>query len=261
MPLLTVVKAMDLLSLFSAQRTELGVTEISRLLEMSKASAHGLARTLAEGGFLQQSKANRKYSLGVKIFELGLIQPSTNQLNQKAAGAVHELSRTQRATGRVALWDRDAVLVTLTATFPPERSVLVGQVGPRLHAYCSSLGKAVLAHLGAEELNNYLDKTPLVRFTPKTIIDRVSLLEDLETTRARGFAMDDEEAVLGMTCLGGPVFDSQGGIIGSISLSGAPEKFQQAKKVEKLGLEVVKVAAQVSRLLGHRPESLGVGAA
>ncbi len=261
MTLLTVAKAMDLLNLFSAQRVELGVTEIARILEISKATAHGLASTLAEGGFLQQNRVNKKYCLGVKIFELGLIQPSTMQLNQKAAGVVHELSRSQRATCRVAIWDMDAILVTMTTTFPPEKSVLVGQIGPRLHAYCSSLGKAVLAFLDDETLKTYLDKIPLTKFTPRTITDRELLLEDLEIARARGYAMDAEEAVLGMTCLGGPVFDHEGMVIGSVSLSGSPEKFAQPKKLEKFGFEVMKAAAQVSRLLGYRPEALGVGSA
>lgn len=260
MTLLTVAKAMDLLSLFSAQRVELGVTEAAKILDVSKATAHGLVSTLAEGSFLQQNPANKKYSLGVKIFELGLIQPSTMELNQKAAGVINELSRAQRATSRVAIWDRDAILVTMTTTFPPEKSVLIGQVGPRIHAYCSSLGKAVLAYLEDEVLLQYLEKTKLTPFTPKTIIDKDVLVEDLETTRVNGFAMDDEEAVLGLTCLGSPVFDRQGNAIGSVSLSGSPEKFTQPKKVEKLGFEVIKAAAKVSRLMGYRPEALGVDA-
>ena len=257
----TVAKAMDLLNLFSLQRSELGVTEMANLLGLSKATVHGLASTLAEGGFLLQNPATKKYSLGVKLFELGLIQPSTMELNQKAAGVIHELSRAQRLTGRVALWDRDAVLVTQTVTFPPERSVLVGQVGPRLHAYCSSLGKAVLAFMDVENLERYLDKITLSRFTPKTIVDRDRLVEDLRVSRDRGYTIDDEEAVLGIFCLGGPVFDAEGQVIGSVSLSGAPDKLNQKNKVEHFGLEVVKAAAQVSRLLGYRPEALEAGTA
>ena len=104
-----------------------------------------------------------------------------------------------------------------------------------------------------EELDLYLERTPLVPYTSKTIIDRAGLVKDLEETRQRGYSVDREETVLGFDCIGAPIFGRGGEIGGAISLSGNAEQLfpKQEEKAEVLTKQLLVTAGEISRSLGH----------
>jgi DNA-binding IclR family transcriptional regulator len=251
MSIQSVDRALRILTLFSNRNPVLGVTEISQALELSKGTVHGLIRTLLRQGFLQQDRPSRKYRLGLKIYELGIILAATMEINQKAAGPINQLAKATQLVVRVAIWDGDSMVITSDA-HPRPRAVLPHQFGPRVHAYCSAMGKAVLAFLREEELAAYLQRTELVAFTPSTVIEKVRLLVDLEATRCRGYSIDREEAVQGMACLGAPVFQHEGSVAGAISISGGVARILN-DKMEHLTEELLKTAAEISRYMGYFP--------
>jgi len=247
----SVERALKILTLFSHRHPVLGISEISRLMELPKGTAHGLTRTLVKHGFLNQDQSSKKYRLGLKLHELGIILSGTLELNQKAAGPCHQISRRTQLLSRIGLWDGEAVVITLN-THPIPMPVLPHQVGPRIHAYCSGIGKAILAFLAEETLNAYLSRTRLTAFTPHTNTDRDKLLADLETTRLRGYSIDCEEAVRGLACIGAPIFDSGGSVAGSLSLSG-PVNQVLGENAASLADEVLATATEISRFLGYFP--------
>ncbi|MEJ2167979.1 MAG: IclR family transcriptional regulator [Desulfobacterales bacterium] len=251
MPVQSVHRAIDILSLFSISRPRLGVTEISELLGLSKPTVHGLVRTLAERGFLQQDVETRKYMLGLKIYELGAILSGTLKINQIGAGTVHKLAKDTRCTARIAIRDQDSVLVTLTL-YPHLQQVIFQPLGPRIPMYCSSIGKAILSALPEKELSAYLDRTALSSFTPHTVIDKGRLREELKTARELGYAVDRQEYLIGLACVGAPVFDALGNPFASVSLSGPPERFI-ASKIKDFGKKAMRTTAEISRLLGFMP--------
>lgn len=258
MSIQSVDRALQILALFSNHSPALGVTEISQALGLSKGTVHGLIRTLTRQGFLQQEQPSRRYRLGLKIYELGIILAGTLEINQKAAGPINQLAKATQLGVRVAIWDGDSMVITSDA-HPRPRAVLPHQFGPRVHAYCSAMGKAVLAFLGEKQMTAYLQRTELVAFTPATVTERDRLLADLEATRRRGYAIDREEAVQGMACLGAPVFQHDGCVAGSISLSGGVARVL-GDKVESHAEELLKTAAEISRYMGHFPASAGSAA-
>lgn len=245
----SVHRALHILSLFSHRRPALGVSEISRSLSLPKGTIHGLIRTLVNQGFLSQDPETRKYRLGLKIYELGIILSGTLDINQKAAQPAHQLAKRTRLMSRIAIWDGDSVMITLNA-YPPPYAVLPHQIGPRVHAYCSAIGKACLAFLGDEEINAYLDRIKLVSFTPSTIISKKQLQAELMETRERGYSVDQEEAVQGLGCLGAPIFDREGTVAGSISLSGNPKRVT-GDQIKNLAEELLKTAAEISQYMGY----------
>ncbi|WP_054032762.1 IclR family transcriptional regulator [Desulfatitalea tepidiphila] len=259
MSIQSVDRALQILALFSHRCPVLGVTEISRALDLSKGTVHGLIRTLLQQGFLQQDLPGRKYRLGLKIYELGIILAGTLEINQKSAGLINQLAKSTQRVVRVAIWDGDSMVITSDA-HPRPRAVLPHQFGPRVHAYCSAIGKAVLAHLGEDQVKQYLQRTELIAFTDMTITDPENLLADLEATRRRGYAIDRQEAVQGLVCIGAPVFQRDGQVAGSISLSGAAQRMDEGK-IEELAEELVKTTAEVSRYMGYLPDFANPGAA
>lgn len=250
----SVHRALDILSLFSAAQPRLGITEMSNVLGLPKATVHGLVRTLVQRGFLYQDIETRKYRLGLTIYELGTILAGTLKINQVGAGPAHRLAQNTRQMVRVAIWDQDAILVTLNL-FPQSQAVRFHQLGPRVPAYCSALGKAILAWLTTEDLAGYLKRTHLSEYTAHTITDRKRLLQDLEQTRRRGYAVDREECLVGLACIGAPVFDHTGRPTASISISGAPELLQD-KQLSSIVLELIDAAREISRSMGYLPEAV-----
>ena len=252
MSIQSVDRALQILALFSHRCPVLGVTEISRALELSKGTVHGLIRTLLKQGFLQQDLPSRKYRLGLKIYELGIILAGTLEINQKAAGLINQLAKTTQRIVRVAIWDGDSMVITSDA-HPRPRAVLPHQFGPRVHAYCSAIGKAVLAFLEEELVELYLQRTELTPFTDATITDAEMLRADLVATRKRGYALDRQEAVQGLVCVGAPVFHRDGKVAGSISLSGAAQRMDD-DKIAELSEELLKTTGEVSRYMGYLPD-------
>ena len=246
----SVERALKMLTLFSHRRAVLGISEISRMMELPKGTVHGLAKTLVEYGFLNQDGQTRKYRLGLKIHELGIILSSTLEINQRAAGPCHQLSRRTGLLSRIGIWDGGSVVITLN-THPNPLPVLPHQIGPRIHAYCSAIGKAILASLSEAELEEYLGRTKLVAFTPATITDKARLRKDLKSAQSRGYALDKEEAVQGLACIGAPVFDRRGAVAGSLSLSGTVKQVLGAEA--DLAEDLLTTAAEVSRYFGYFP--------
>lgn len=255
MSIQSVDRALKILALFTHRHPVRGISEISRILGLPKGTAHGLIRTLLQQGFLEQNISTRKYRLGLKIFELGIILSGTLELNQKAAGPVNQLAKRVQLLSRVAIWDGDSVVITLN-THPRPRAVFPYQIGPRVHAYCSAVGKAVLAFLEQNQLEEYLNHTELIAFTATTITDKKRLLEDLRKTRERGYSIDREEAVQGLGCIGAPIFEGGKSVVGSISLSGAVSRVL-GERVEVLTEELLKTSSEISQYLGYFPSSVG----
>ncbi len=251
MSIQSVDRALQILTLFSNRYPVLGVTEISRAVGLSKGTVHGLIRTLLQHGFLQQDLPTRKYRLGLKIYELGIILAGTLEINQKAAGPVNQLAKETQLVCRLAIWDGDAMVVTSTV-HPRPRAVLPHQFGPRIHAYCSAVGKAVLAYLDEKQLADYLQRTQFFAFTPTTHCAKEALRKDLHETRQRGYALDREEAVMGMGCLGAPIFQRDSRVVGAVSISGNPQRMF-GEKMDTFADELMKTAASISRYLGYIP--------
>lgn len=241
-----------MLLLFNQNRPTLGITEISHDLGLAKGTVHGLVRTLAKAGFLQQDPESRKYRLGLKIYELGMILASTLEITDKAPGPTSQLAKRTGLVAKVAIWDGNSALLVLHID-PRAHALFTHQIGPSIPGYCSALGKAILAHLKPGDLDAYFDRTPLTPYTGTTIVDRKALMADLEETRQKGYSVDREETVLGCECIGAPIAGRGGGVEAAISLSGSVEQLfpEQAEKREAVVKQLLIAAGQISRALGY----------
>jgi IclR family acetate operon transcriptional repressor len=128
------------------------------------------------------------------------------------------------------------------------------EVGRREPYHATALGKAIAAHWPEFEtqLEALLAHGPLAKKTPRTIVDPLTLRRELEATRARGYAIDDEESESGVRCVGAPVFDHRGAVIAAISLAG-PASRLPASRIAALGPKVVAAARRISAGMGFSP--------
>jgi len=254
MTIQSVDRALQILSFFSHKRSLVGISELSQLTQLPKGTIHGLVKTMVDRGFLVRDSQTRRYRLGIKLHELGILVSENLDIVQKGAPFAHRLSRKTQSLCRIAIWDGDAVVIVLSAR-PRPRASFPHQIGPRVRAYCSAMGKAVLAHLGEEELKGHLNRTERVPFTPSTMTRKKMLKMELEKTKARGYSLDREEAVRGLSCLGAPVFGRDGSLEGSLSISGASKRILGPRK-ETFLEELLRTADEISQHLGYFPEKI-----
>lgn len=251
----SVSRALNLLCLFTHELSKLGITEISKALNLPKPTAHGLVRTLTNEGFLQQDPETRKYRLGLKIYELGIVLAGSLEINQKGAGLAYQLAKRTGLNSKIAIWDLDSALLTVNIE-PHSHLFFVHQIGPRVPAYCTGVGKALLAALEPADLQRYLDHAKLASYTPNTITQKKQLLQEIKEVRRKKYSVDKEENVLGLACIGTPIYGIGGHLEAALSVSGDAKVIY--KGIDQFSQELLKTAKEISRSLGYFPESLGI---
>jgi IclR family KDG regulon transcriptional repressor len=251
MQIQSIQRALDILSLFSHAQPRRGLTEIAASTGLAKGTAHNIINTLVQGGFLKQDRETRRYQLGHKLFTLGTIMAGTLEINQKAGSLAHQLAGRTGLICRLAIWDNDAALVTLNAA-PNYADTLSQQIGPRVVAYCSAIGRALLAYLTPEDLDAYLEDVELIPFTPKTVTDKSQLKKILNQTREQGFALNHEELAVGQTSIASTIFKNHGVLAASICLSGNSDVVMGPEKGSIIS-DLRRTAIEISRYMGHYP--------
>jgi DNA-binding IclR family transcriptional regulator len=148
----------------------------------------------------------------------------------------------------MAIMDRDHAVIVEQIVPPPEAPPLTWP-GERLELHCTALGKALAAFEPEDQWNRFLRRRALPRHNENTICSRKKLLEELATTRRRGYAFDDEEVDLGVRCLGAPVFGAAQEAVAAISISGPSSEVRPDNMAELVKL-LIAAAAQIHRALG-----------
>lgn len=213
----SILKATEILSCFETHE-ELGITELTTLTGYSKSTIYDLVRSLVETGLMKQNPNNKKYALGLRLFELGGLYNQRNPLNKIAAVYCKALSDKWQGTVHLTIPDEGDVIY-IGKYENPNTLISASHVGKRLPMIATGVGKAILANQDEAYLQKYVLNKPFTQFTPNTITNEKDLRIDLEKTRERGYAIDDEEIMVGLTCYAAPIMDRQNKVIAAISIS------------------------------------------
>jgi IclR family transcriptional regulator, KDG regulon repressor len=250
LPVKSANRALDIFELLAAEAHGLTVSEISDRLGLARSSTHGLVRTLQSRGYLMDG-GSRRYHLGARLIQLGLNVADQLELRTAARGP---LERLVASTGDTALLvvPEAGELLYVDKVLSAARDVRTDpRIASRRPLHCSSLGKALLAAVDDESALSVVDEIGLERVTEFSIADRDELLADLERTRRRGYAVDRQEALLGVWCVGAPVRDHTGRAVAAISLSTIREFFDP----ETAGPQVNAAAVEISRAMGWKGDA------
>jgi IclR family acetate operon transcriptional repressor len=243
-------KACDVLEAVSAQRDGIGQAELSARLGLPRTTLYRILAGLVARGLLRQDPARRVYSLGFRLLEMAQSVWSTPDLPAAAAPELRHLRDMTGETAYVAaLEGREVVSLGKYEGAHERRSA--ARLGDRKPLHCTSQGKAILAFLPEAEREALLRRLPLRPLTQHTLTDRRRLAAALRIARARGFATDDEEIVLGVRCVGAPILDGEGRVLGAISIAG-PAWRMTVERLELLGPEVAAAGRRIGAQL--RPE-------
>lgn len=256
----------DILEAFLWLGPELGVSELARAIGLTKATAHRLLASLRNREFVAQDPATRRYRLGMRMWELGAIARASMDWLAEAKPELEVLAAQIGETAHLAVLDDDQVLyVEKVESVHSLR--MPSQVGRRLPAHCTGVGKALIAFLPEDRLSAVIAHRGLPRFTAHTITDPVALNAALETIRANGYATDNEEIEEGLRCIGAPVRDHTGAVIAAISIAGPASRLPE-DDTPRLAAQVRSAADAISNRLGypgirvtHRPAAAAAGSA
>lgn len=246
----TVARAVAVLEQFTGSDAELGVAEISRRLGLHKSITHRLLATLTDLGLVANGSVDGTYRLGVKALELGLSYLRHSPIDRVAQIHMSQLTRLLPDMDcHVAILDGTEIVYQKSLTGPQSKKWASHTMGRRQQAYCTALGKVLLAYLSPAELDAYLSKVELRPFTPNTITSAEALRKELEQVRINGYAPDNEEIFPQRRCVGAPIHDHTGRVVAALSLAGMSDRVE-AHGIDFLVETARKVAGDISRDLG-----------
>ena len=245
----SVNRALDLLELFPRGPETLGITEIAQHLGVSKGTAHGLVSTLVQREFLQQDPSTRRYRLGVKIFQLGLFLVQHSQLGQAIHPWADMLCERFQEVVHVALLAGDVALVV--QRFEPKTPYLLfPQTGSSLPIHSTAVGKVLLAFSPPQTRDQILKAGPLARKTQNTLTSKALLTKEIRKIILQGFALDREESLMGVSCVGAPIRDRSGKVVAAVSLSGSKRRMEE-KGVKEIIEAVRGTSMKISSAMGY----------
>jgi DNA-binding IclR family transcriptional regulator len=244
----SVNKAIDILFLFTADRPRLSLSEISRSLGIPKSTAHNLLATLVSRGVVEQVE-NEAYALGKMLVVLSQAVNVNVEFRDRAAPLLRQMADRCHESVYLTVKDGDVALY-IYAIESPRRLLARTAIGERVPLHCTSNGKAILAQLSSNEVSGISRRTNLPAYTKNTLTTLPDLLDDLEVTRNRGFSIDNQEHEINTYCIGAPIFNGQGHVVGGCSISGADPEIIRSRQLELANL-VQYTAQEISRRMGY----------
>ena len=223
------------------------LTQIANHLNVSKSTAHRYLTTLEGLGVVQRDE-RETYRLGLKLVELAGAVLAEHDLRREAEAELETLAQSTKETAHLAVPSGNGLLPRQGGL--PHAIRMFSRIGSRMPMHCTALGRSILAHWPEERVNQVLSEG-LPRRTPNTITDPAALRANLELVRRRGFAIDEEENEAGVRCVGAPVFDLAGAVVGAISIAGPTTRITPEVALA-IAPAVMQAARAVSLRLGYQ---------
>ena len=249
-------RGLSILSSFRSSRPLLGVSDLSREVGLNRSTTHRYVATLASLGYLQQDQATRKYRLGPRVLDLGFSAINSMELREVSLPHLRQLSDETGHTVNLAVLDGTDVvyLERCRSSRDGQREIdLDLHVGSRLPAYCTSLGKVLLAHLPPERLRAVLDGVRLTPRGPNTIVSRKALVAELARVREDRLAVNNEELAYGLRSIAAPVRSASGDVVAAINLAVHRSMVSVDDLTARLGPPLCRTAEEISARIGFGP--------
>jgi IclR family KDG regulon transcriptional repressor len=229
---------------------EVGIGDLTSKLKLSKSTVHRILMNLEANRFVERAGPGGRYRLGPRLFELGTKALATLNLREEAEPCLEHLVARTGETAHFGVL-RDGKVTSLFNVQTKRSLGTASTVGRRIPIYCTSLGKSILAFHPKNEAETIIRKCQFRACTQNTITRPSLLMVELEKIRKRGYALDDEEFEIGLRCIGAPVRNHLGVVIGAISIAGPTIRVTK-KRVPGLAKSVIQAAEELSRRLGNR---------
>jgi IclR family KDG regulon transcriptional repressor len=243
-------RALAALAILSDRSSECSLAELCIELKLHKSTVHRLMMVLEQHRLVVKNPETGRYRLGLRLFELGSKAIDGFDLRGRARPY---LNRLQQAFGETVFFCiLDEGQVFYMEKVESQQSVRTAcTVGSRAPAYCTAVGKAMLAELPEAEVSNIVRRWGLKAVTANTITTASALKAELKAIRSRGYAIDDEEKEEGLRCVGSAVRSHSGKLVAAMSISG-PAFRMTKERIPEVGRALLQAAGDLSVELGYQ---------
>jgi len=237
----------DILELLSEYKAGLGVKEISINLDLPLSTTHRLLKALMENELIVQDNFSKKYKIGVKILSLSSKILNEMDIVNISRPILDELSTKHKRLFFLSVLEHHrSICVDMVNN--SDRMKFYVKLGSYMPAHCSASGKAIIAFLNDEEIEEILKEQEIEKFTNKTLMNTEDIINDLKNVKKLRYAVCDEEMEMGVRALGVPIFGRTGDIKASITVT----LMKQFEFHEEEILEDLKIASEkISKMLGY----------
>lgn len=246
-------RALNVLRLLSDGEPRL-LAQVSGGVGLHNTTTFRVLVTLIGRNFVERDERTGQYTLGLASLELARAYQDSYYLRRMALPTLQRLRDDTGETVHLAMLENmDVVYLDKQQSFQAV-GIMSSRVGARLPAYCTGLGKALLAFTQSAKVRSYLDRGPFPRLTGMTMTDAADLLRELDRVRERGYAFDHGERESEVRCIAAPLFGRQGELLAAISVAGPANRMDPLEVNEQLIGQVVAAARSISATLGYRYE-------
>jgi len=249
-------RGLAILSVFTPTRPVLGIADIADGLGMSRSTTHRYVITLVALGYLEQN-ASRKYRLGVRVTDLGVAALHSSGLRELAHPYLLELrERSSRTTSLGVLDGSEVLYIDRVRSFRRGQSAIEPDLHPgsRVPAYCTAIGKLLLAHLPEPEQHELIKGLTLTKRARHTITSKKALREQLEQISGTGIASSEEELAADVLAIAAPVRNQAGAVIAAVSIAARRSLLSPDELSDAPAMQLQQTAEQISAQLGYQPD-------
>lgn len=241
----SVTRSFEILEFLNATERGWNISEISRKLGIPKSTAHMLMSTLGRLGYIQRSEDSLRFELTPKILTIGTNALKCTPLPRLALPHLRWLMQETKLTSHLGILHEDRV-VFVQKVEGQGITKIDTYVGKRSSIHCTGVGKAILAFRPVDQVEAILSRSPLGRFTRKTIVSEANFMAELTRIRERGYSIDDEEEELGIRCVAAPVLLSARSVA-AVSVTGTtaqihPDSMERIVSLTKTAAHHISVA-------------------
>jgi DNA-binding IclR family transcriptional regulator len=232
-------RAAAILGAFDPTHRELTLAALVARCGLPRSTTHRTADRMIRLGWLE--KPGDRYRIGNRLFEVASLAPIRLELREAALPFLQDLHQATKITVQLGVLDGQQILVVEKITGHRPMPML-SQTGGMIPAYCSALGRAILAFSQPATIDAVL-AGPLARRNPRTLTSKVAIMRELTAVPERGWAVDREEGNIGVSCVAAPIFGPSGDVAAALSVTGP----SQLVRVDRIGPAVRMAAAGTTR--------------
>jgi DNA-binding IclR family transcriptional regulator len=241
-------RAFAILDLLGESDTPQGLAQVATSLQLHKSTAHRFLMVLEQHRMVERT-SNGKFRLGLRLFDLGNRSIEQYDLRDRAQPHLRRLVAETEETAHLCILE--AARVIYIDKIEPSRTVrMITRIGASNPVHCTSVGKAILAFLPEDRAEDVVRRTRFERFTHRTIATPEALRIEIEKTRRRGYAVDDEELEDGLRCIAVPLLDAQRQPVAAVSVSG-PSFRVTAQKLPAIANHLLQCVRGISMDMGY----------
>jgi DNA-binding IclR family transcriptional regulator len=239
-------RMMHLLDALSRHATPVNLKQLATETSLHPSTAHRILGVMVESRLVDRIEPGT-YRLGIRLLELGNLVKSRISVRQEALPHMQALHQALGETVNLSVRHDDEVVYIERTAAGNSMMRVVQIIGARAPLHITAVGKIFLAQDGDGSCAEYAARTGLPRYTDNTLSDAESLAREIEAVKAQRYAIDNEEAEKGVSCIGAGIYNDEGRVVAGLSVSAPSDRLKK-----DWAQQVVQTAERISRAIGYR---------